>query len=762
MIEFACPGCTKSHEANRAFAGFDVRCLRCGTLMCVPTRSGGVPTVLAGGKVPRPPASRPAAPRPPAPRAARDGSADDLSLDSAPLPPPARPSFQTEPLAPAAPPAPPTPAVAEAVSPPVGKSAAKRRRKQKQLAGVGSIVLIVISGVLALAFPKNSKKRTEPSSSPPVQREQPKEEPAPPAPKPPTPKSPVSLEVAPMPRVARPPVEYERTAAALSTEYAEDPAACDHLYAGKGVFLRGVFHQYRLGTITLSSSPGRTGPALSATLALPTEVAPGAPLLTDPGLVPGQPVAVRGTYTAGCKLVDCTVEQTDAPADRLYLGKSVCLEGAIVRAVNPPTGSVPVPAVVLDPPITNAEVMVTCYFKLSDRDQLDRLKPGDRINVRGRCSGRSYTAVRLDNCSLVAAEDTTSGCVHVPAGAFFLEYEADLLTGPRWDPRDASVEPLPVTAEGLAGAFQADIRAANATYRHKSVRLTGTVLRRQTDARTLILETGTDCRYQVAVVFSAAGFAAVPDDREVVVRGTCSGVWNGSFVRIDSGEASPVDPTAPRTHLDFLPYRTGAECTYEFVQRARPRDNPIARLTVRFSGDDLLEIRQVRVGTFPGVTLFAEVPPAPRWSGDSGQKTLLDTRRYRVRDGVVEIGLIHKPEPGAKKEPQLYWEPVLKAGLKAGQSWSARPPDGRLATYTVAGFSKDAAGRELVEVRRVLRTPTDATRWEEASIVYARGVGEIKRVATSRTDKGEAFVVSEMKLVGDGSPMTELKSEPKK
>jgi hypothetical protein len=255
-------------------------------------------------------------------------------------------------------------------------------------------------------------------------------------------------------------------------------------------------------------------------------------------------------------------------------------------------------------------------------------------------------------------------------------------------------------------------------------------------------------------VFAAAEYAKIPDEESLLIQGTCSGVWNRGYVRIDGSVASIFGPATPRTELNYFPYREDQQHQVDTVQFGKSRSDPAQRYNIRFLKEDIIEVTQVRIGSFAGTSLFAGDAPPIRWTRESRSSPQIT--RYRARNGQIEIGQMVTKR--GESTPELFWEPVLKAGLKVGQSWPARFPDGQLATYTVSSFGKDEAGRETVEIRRALRNPMQAATWEEAATTYARSVGQIKRIVTLHNEKGETTVVSESRLVRDGSAEPELET----
>src|SRR5207244_12271050 len=106
-----------------------------------------------------------------------------------------------------------------------------------------------------------------------------------------------------------------------------------------------------------------------------------------------------------------------------------------------------------------------------------------------------FRVVRCDNCPIPPADDPApAGLVRVATDRFFAVYEADVLPAPR---PDAGVGPITVATEELASAFGSIIRQANADYRYRLVQVTGRVVERHLPMRAIVLETGTNQKFQV-------------------------------------------------------------------------------------------------------------------------------------------------------------------------------------------------------------------------------------------------------------------------
>jgi hypothetical protein len=778
MIEFVCPGCLSSHAANEAFAGLRARCVVCGAFLRIPAEGGGVAEVA----------------EPPRATAARRSAARSASMASRTLPPasddlehPADPDDQEElyddedrdadldePVHPSAPARRRPTATEEAeastwdfddderaddtdtetdnrpsrhkAEEPAEPPAEAQARKRKMRITAGALGGVLLLGVVCyFAFtgdekkplppvselPRQEPKRDEPKvAEPPKKKEQPKPPPPP-------------VAVAPPPRPAGPGIPF--TAARLRAERADAPPEFDIAYGGKRLLIRGTVRQADAGQVALADSPDEIGAIIHCSLLNPTK-SDGA---KSPPLQPGRPVTIRGTYTANLRLAECEVVSTAAPGDDEFAGRVVELTG-IVRSTTATSlegrESERFPVLVLEPPTTDCPLSIRCLFRQTESEKLTRYKPGQVVTVRGECEGREFRVVRLHNCTIPSADDPIPPTlVRVAADRLFAAFEPDLLPAPRPDP---AVAPVAVAAEELAAAFDSNPRQANADYRYRSIQVTGRVIERHLQTRMIVFETGTNQRLRIQAVFTSARFAIVKEKDEAVmtVRGVCVGV-RGSAVRIencDRLETAAVEPDVPRTTADYLPFNPRGELTYDVLTPARPKDNPILRLSVRFAEPDLVRATPVKTGTFPGATLFGDRAGQPRWTKDIGkQKAAPQVTQYRASSSLVEL----RDVPAPPAQPSSSWDPALKLGMKKGETWSGETPDGRTVTYTVVDFSTDAQKRQLVQILRVTKNPKDLTSWEETTHVYARGVGEVRRVVTRHFSNGKAVALLEVRLV---------------
>jgi hypothetical protein len=367
--------------------------------------------------------------------------------------------------------------------------------------------------------------------------------------------------------------------------------------------------------------------------------------------------------------------------------------------------------------------------------------------------------VRLHDCALAESELSTAQTIRVMADRFFATYEADLLPAARPDP---SAPPIPIIAEHLAEQFGTDLKQSYAAYRYKVLQVTGKVLERNIQTNTIVFETSTSHRYQVAVVFTPAHFAALRSEKTTTLRGTCVGL-RGNMVRLENGERYDPDRgnATVRTTADYFPFQAGTEAVRDFLVPEKLKDNSIVQYRIRFVAPDLVRATPTRGGLFPAASLFAEPASQPKWNRDFTKPTPKVTppptliTQYRASDEGIELREI----PPAPLQPSQWWDPVMRLGAKKGESWSSEMPDGRVVTYTVMAFIQDEQQRQLVEIRRIVKNPRVAISWEEETRTYALGIGEIKRVASRQFVNGNALTTLEMKVAE--SPDSKDPNEPK-
>ncbi|HSQ57168.1 MAG TPA: hypothetical protein VLM40_15700, partial [Gemmata sp.] len=282
------------------------------------------------------------------------------------------------------------------------------------------------------------------------------------------------------------------------------------------------------------------------------------------------------------------------------------------------------------------------------------------------------------------------------------------------------------------------------------VQVTGRILQR--GGRVVVLETGTSQRYQISAAFTSNRFAALKDEEVLSLRGTCAGI-RGTSIRIENSErvdSGVLDGTVPRTTGDFLPYQSTQALTYDVLEPAKP-GRPITRYISRFAAPDMMHLTAVRHGMFPAGSLFGgDSSLEPKWTWEPKTKSKLKARdflpriswQYRMEKSTIQA----RPVPDPPAQPSPWWEPVLKLGLKQGETWSSEMPDGTQVAYRVVSFGKDEAGRDTLHIHRSETHPKNPNMWQERTVTYVRGVGEVKRIVTQHWAKGAVAIV-EVRLV---------------
>jgi hypothetical protein len=224
-------------------------------------------------------------------------------------------------------------------------------------------------------------------------------------------------------------------------------------------------------------------------------------------------------------------------------------------------------------------------------------------------------------------------------------------------------------------------------------------------------------------------------------------------------DLSADDPTIPRITADFLPLRSPRKLLYDLHVPTKLKDNFVQRVLVQFAEPDLIRATPIAAGIIPGATLFAEPPLKTKWTKDLTKlKTPPPPAVTQFRETPDGIETLDVPPPPAK--PGQWWDPILKFRMKRGDSWSSVMPGGRSVTYTVMAFGKDHAGRETLELQRLVKNPQVAMFSEETTITYVRSIGQVRRVVVTRADAGPAVVTSELKYVEPDDLVIELKKEP--
>lgn len=753
MIKFTCPGCKVAHTANEAFADRRAKCVRCGASLYIPQQDGEA-TFAPYGTLPR-------------------GSGPNSGDAGAGSP--------------------------SGTSPQSGQSGEgpQRKRINRNAMLVILLLLLVVLGVIVyfLFFQKPTEPTKKappppPSEAPPPEPEQPYEFVGPiytPPPPPP------------------PPVPIVLNADRLLLELLGREKEFDARYRGKLVEIRGncgippspnsswLTFQYPYYVIE-----GGGNNANKVRISLPNHFPkfPEAPLPAKAVLggmssvsiagspyqpQGGRPVTVRGWYAGHGELHQAEVVSVFAPADSRYREKRISVTG-----VSKFSGGF---IEFKQNTQTNLKVGVVCKFTESASKVAQRLIPDARlVTVTGTCVGRLGTGVVLENCVV-----GDGGEVEVEAMKLMADYEVDLLPV---QPIEPARSILKVTATNLAKEYQSNPTGSDEKYSDCILELTGYVLRRDGENRTIRFETSTDTAVVVVEAkFVQEEYALIPADEETVTvrgefRGTLFTQSPSNLVLENARYYDPAanDPTPYKITPDFFPLKPGR--TWEVVRvsypeppktvvKPKPGDKPksaekpddkpadpkpvevpVQRVRMATLPNGTMVGGILQKGTFTGKSLFAADAPEIKWlvpvtrPKPNTPLTPADGTfaQYRVTDRFVEMAVPKPPPdkdapPPKADEPKVLWVPLLRLHATAGKSWQYEA--GGLTVVTkVEKFDTDDQKRDRVTLVAVATTADKPSERLETTVTLVRGVGETSRVVKWKT-KTEERIVSEQRLEGE-------------
>jgi hypothetical protein len=185
-------------------------------------------------------------------------------------------------------------------------------------------------------------------------------------------------------------------------------------------------------------------------------------------------------------------------------------------------------------------------------------------------------------------------------------------------------------------------------------------------------------------------------------------------MKSDTFVAPPADATAVPDELlteEFLPYSSGAEGWWE------------KRVTLDGkTGILLFDRNEVGGGEYADVlTATGVLKDGQRKITRTGLKEQTARHRRRVRDGLVEVGVV------TQSGSVVQWEPWVKVGAKVGDSWSCRDADGREAGTAElrAVFVSDGRPCAVVRVSRATTAGGKPLRTQETGWLL-KGVGLVR------------------------------------
>ena len=194
-------------------------------------------------------------------------------------------------------------------------------------------------------------------------------------------------------------------------------------------------------------------------------------------------------------------------------------------------------------------------------------------------------------------------------------------------------------------------------------------------------------------------------------------------------------PAAVNLTADYLPYRPGLVWVYDSAAFSTPGAASVLRTQLVHKEKGVIETTVLKQGVLKGDSLLDGDPV--QWVKDV-KETLPSPQQYRVGKEYVEVG----QQPAGSKE--IVWEPRLKLGAKAGDTWKWTMPDGGVKQYTLVRF-EEHEGRLAAVIDEVL-----AAKGEEMATqhLYGKDVGEVERETSLHTAE-ESHIIGQTRLVED-------------
>jgi hypothetical protein len=403
---------------------------------------------------------------------------------------------------------------------------------------------------------------------------------------------------------------------------------------------------------------------------------------------------------------------------------------------------------------TLARLEVECLFRKADAEAVQKVLPGKRVTVQGKCAGRFYRErerryhVRLDNCRLVPVGGPEPSLPRVEVRALVRDYEEDLRPFLLPPPGAEVRVERPLSVSDLDKELQADREAFLRKYRFRFVTVSGQVLGKEPGSVTLE-STDTDQTLKVRCLFDRAAFLEVEDGPDLRVRGLCTGLEDTGALRLDDCEV--VGPRARkdtrRLTAEYLPHDPGRTLTYDvavfpLVGKKAPQ---VVRQVWHQQEKGLTETVTTHVGTLPPRKSLFDPAEKGAWASERRTKKVRvpgPVFHRRTSETFVEIG--HRVVVAGGKA-ETVWEPVLKVGARVGDSWRWLH-DHVEHTYTLAELG-EYRGRPCAIIKEVMITNLDDQHPREVRHLYLLGVGEVERRETLRVSAKEKKTTAERRLV---------------
>jgi hypothetical protein len=511
---------------------------------------------------------------------------------------------------------------------------------------------------------------------------------------------------------------------------------------------------------TLASPPaqeGRTKETSSSPTAAENK-GTGKPTIPDPLTAGGKNIAVGDFF-----LKDAEILPLSPPADDIYLKREMELSGHVV-AVIPSSEKSEYPILRLERE-TNCRVDNDCLFPKTDEPELRKLSPGSFVTLSCTCSGRALRRkdeyyVRFDNCRVIyTTAPASSQIVRLPVAEVLRDYGEDLRTAlpPAFD---SNPNVKTITAAQLAKEFKQDSKAFEKSYRNKVIVVAGKLYRK--GDQNVILDTGqTDNPLKIQCFFSRQAFLELKDGQDFTIWGLCGGLTMGQTLRLDNCQS--IDSVAKteqlRLTVDYLPSKPGQVFVYDVA--TLPLDSKAGVLTFRkvfaWMEGGIVERTVSHAGRLPKGRNLTDPDVFKDWIALKTTKKYSQSEpplRVRVFGGFIEIGQEFISLEGQKS---LSWDPVIKLGVKKGESWEWTRGSQRHQCKIIDIRAQENGGRGAFTRRStatIREAITDLKRPDalvEITHVYVKDLGEVEREEAARLPNGQMKVISLMKLVEDDS-----------
>jgi hypothetical protein len=572
------------------------------------------------------------------------------------------------------------------------------------------------------------------------------------------------VELVPPPQIQ---VAFQVSAARLSAELANDPLGTDQKYAHGRLEVSGLFDRIENPPVKPVAKKGGQPPRPIRSLRFAVEGAPIECEVSDEVMVsagwrslrPGAPLTARGTYTKAGKLSQCELLPATPPADAIYKGKEIEVEGYVEHVFMPQDRNNVYPIINLERD-THALVALECYFPRQEEAALRKLTQGAPINIRGTCSGRysengiSYY-VRLDNCQLVYSSAPAGNIPRIKTQRLLRDYEEDLRTYPAPALDEGSAGDQVLSAKQLLKEIASEPDVVNKKYRYRYLAISGKALRGAKQNPLELLSGETNQNLRILCRFSRRAFSELPTTEDQTIRGLCLGMSGKQTIVMESCEpyGTTGRPDARRIVAEFLPHQAGRNVTYDNVSYPMVGRSDAATVMrqIHYQRErGKTEVVITHVGYSKAPNIFSDSEP-DAWLKQIKPKPGLwpgPTYFRRTEGGFIEIG--HDVKTGNRAEP--VWEPALKLGARLGDTWrwSYANVDH---DYEVSQFTEHR-GRPAVVIVEKLTSRTDIHHPGEIRHLYVRDVGEVERREMRGISEKQKSVAAEWRMVEEASAPT--------